>query len=232
MHVLSIPTWIIHTSSVIEWIAAIWLIWTYGEVTQNRAWWWFSLAMLPALVSAMCACTWHFFDNAVSLEWLVTLQAAMTVVGNGTLMLAAWQLWKQGSEGSGQKATGNGIKVGAIAPVFLMLPAFSISKESLFAISLFPYLAFLWFLTRSQQAPRLALIGFYMTLVFVGVTIPAGIYAKVTYGESLANVDWLHGSAESFLTLSNILVVLGFRQAIEACQQAQEEPRVDKRRKG
>jgi uncharacterized membrane protein len=53
-----------------------------------------------------------------------------------------------------------------------------------------------------------------MTLVFVAVTIPAGIYAQVAYGKSLANVDWLHGSAEFFLTLSNILVVLGFREAI------------------
>ncbi|HAX80600.1 MAG TPA: DUF3593 domain-containing protein [Cyanobacteria bacterium UBA11372] len=88
------------------------------------------------------------------------------------------------------------------------------SKDTLFALSLFPYLGFLWFLTRSRQVPRLALIGFYMTLVFVGVTIPAGIYAKIVYGESLANVDWLHGGAEFFLTLSNILVVLGFRQAV------------------
>jgi hypothetical protein len=60
----------------------------------------------------------------------------------------------------------------------------------------------------------LALIGFYGTLVFVGVTIPAGIYAKVAYNESLANIDWLHGAAESFLTIANILVVLGFREAI------------------
>jgi CDP-diglyceride synthetase len=93
MHALSIPTWIIHVSSVIEWIAAIWLIWTYGEVTNNRAWRGFSWAMLPALLSAMCACTWHFFDNAESLEWLVTLQALMTVVGNCTLCLAAWWIW-------------------------------------------------------------------------------------------------------------------------------------------
>lgn len=88
------------------------------------------------------------------------------------------------------------------------------NKESLFAISLFPYLGFLWFMTRSGQTPRLALIGFYVLLVFVAITIPAGIYAQVHYGEELANVDWLHGSAEVFLTLSNILVVLGFRQAI------------------
>ncbi|MCP2732610.1 DUF3593 domain-containing protein [Limnofasciculus baicalensis] len=89
-----------------------------------------------------------------------------------------------------------------------------ITKETLFALSLFPYLGFLWFLTRSGETPRLALIGFYLILVFVAVTIPAGIYAQVGYGKELANVDWLHGSAEFFLTLSNILVVLGFRQAI------------------
>ncbi|MBK4729133.1 DUF3593 domain-containing protein [Oxynema sp. CENA135] len=93
-----------------------------------------------------------------------------------------------------------------------------LSKDNLFAISLFPYLGFLWFLTRSGQMPRLALIGFYGTLVFVAVTIPAGIYAKVAYGESLANIDVLHGSAEIFLTLSNILIVLGFRQAVRAIE--------------
>lgn len=94
MHALSIPTWIIHISSVIEWIAAIWLIWTYGEVTKNRAWYALSIGMLPALVSAMCACTWHYFDNPKSLEWLVTLQAAMTVLGNFTLLVAGWLIWQ------------------------------------------------------------------------------------------------------------------------------------------
>jgi uncharacterized membrane protein len=89
-----------------------------------------------------------------------------------------------------------------------------ISKETLFALSLFPYLGFLWFISRSPQMPRVALYGFYGTLVFVAVTIPAGIYALVHYGKSLANVDWLHGSAEVFLTLANILIVVGFGQAI------------------
>ena len=87
-------------------------------------------------------------------------------------------------------------------------------KDTLFAVSLFPYLGFLWFMTRSGKTPRLALIGFYVLLIFVAITIPAGIYAQVHYGESLANIDWLHGGAEFFLTFSNILVVLGFRQAV------------------
>ncbi|USR91842.1 DUF3593 domain-containing protein [Phormidium yuhuli AB48] len=88
-------------------------------------------------------------------------------------------------------------------------------KDMLFAVSLFPYLGFLYFLTRSPETPRLALIGFYLLLLFVAVTIPAGIYAQVELGESLANVDWLHGSAEFFLTLSNLVVVLGFREALK-----------------
>ncbi|NEQ32288.1 MAG: DUF3593 domain-containing protein [Leptolyngbya sp. SIO4C5] len=91
-----------------------------------------------------------------------------------------------------------------------------LDKNTLFAVSLFPYLGFLWFLTKSGQTPRLALIGFYVLLIFVAVTIPAGIYARQVYGQELANVDWLHGSAELFLTVSNILVVLGFRQAVLA----------------
>lgn len=98
------------------------------------------------------------------------------------------------------------------------------NKESLFAVSLFPYLGFLWFLTRSGKTPRLALIGFYVLLVFVVITIPAGIYAKTHYGTELANVDWLHGSAEMFLTLSNVLVVLGFRQAVIRRKSSTDNP--------
>ncbi|MFM7311623.1 MAG: DUF3593 domain-containing protein, partial [Cyanobium sp.] len=46
--------------------------------------------------------------------------------------------------------------------------------------------------------------------VFVGVTIVAAIVALKVYGRQLADVDPLHGGAEALLTLSNLLVVLGF----------------------
>jgi heme A synthase len=96
------------------------------------------------------------------------------------------------------------------------------SKDVLFAVSLFPYLGFLWFLTRSRLTPKLALWGFYMLLVFVAVTIPAGLYTQKVLGQSLANVDPIHGGAEFFLTLSNILVVLGFRQGIQRLRSSSE----------
>ncbi|CAD7697052.1 unnamed protein product [Ostreobium quekettii] len=94
----------------------------------------------------------------------------------------------------------------------------NVSTESLapglFAFSIVPYAGFLYHLTRSKQAPPVMLFGFYFLLVFVGVTIPAGIYAKSNFGTSLANVDWLHGGAESLLTITNLLIVWGLRQGI------------------
>jgi hypothetical protein len=41
----------------------------------------------------------------------------------------------------------------------------------------------------------------------------AAIVAQLRFGELLANVDPLHGGAEAFLTLSNLLVLLGFAAA-------------------
>jgi hypothetical protein len=95
MHALSVPTWTIHILSVTEWIVAIWLVWVYGYASRNPVWHVFAIAMIPALISAICVCTWHFFDNTPSLEWLGTLQASMTLIGNCALMGAAGLLWRQ-----------------------------------------------------------------------------------------------------------------------------------------
>ncbi|MEB3105635.1 MAG: DUF3593 domain-containing protein [Cyanobacteriota bacterium] len=85
-----------------------------------------------------------------------------------------------------------------------------IDPAPLFALSLLPYLAFLWFARRSRRFPPLALLGFGLTLLFVAVTIGAALLAEGRYGRQLADVDLLHGGAEAFLTLSNLLVFLGF----------------------
>ena len=61
--------------------------------------------MLPALLGAMCALTWHFFDNDPQLAWIVTAQAALTLVGNSTLALAAFWIWRQSRGHSGQEQT-------------------------------------------------------------------------------------------------------------------------------
>uniref|UniRef100_A0A7S3L0V8 Uncharacterized protein n=1 Tax=Amphora coffeiformis TaxID=265554 RepID=A0A7S3L0V8_9STRA len=95
----------------------------------------------------------------------------------------------------------------------------------LFGASLFPYLAFLYFLSRptvlepAVSPGKGVTVGFAKCLLFVFLTIPAAIAAKVLYGVSLADSDWLHGSAESLLTLTNLVTVLAFRQALQAKEQ-------------
>jgi hypothetical protein len=42
------------------------------------------------------------------------------------------------------------------------------------------------------------------------------------YGTSLANVDWLHGGAESLLTVTNLLLVVGLRRAIRDAEAAKK----------
>ena len=66
-----------------------------GVVRREGGWRWLSLAMLPALMSAMAACTWHLFDNSPNLQGLVVLQAGLTTIGNAALALAAWNLLRQ-----------------------------------------------------------------------------------------------------------------------------------------
>lgn len=84
-----------------------------------------------------------------------------------------------------------------------------------FGASLFPYLGFLFFLQVPQNdTPKGVTVGFATCLLFVFLTIPAAIGAKVWYGSSLADCDWLHGSAESLLTITNLVTVLAFRQAL------------------
>jgi hypothetical protein len=95
MHALSLPTWWIHIASVLEWGLAMFAIQRLGLVRQERGWQWLSLAMVPALVSAMCALTWHLFDNPEPLRGLVVLQAGLTSFGNVCLAAAVFFLVRE-----------------------------------------------------------------------------------------------------------------------------------------
>lgn len=95
-----------------------------------------------------------------------------------------------------------------------------------FGLSLFPYLAFLYFLNvEENDCPKGVTVGFATCLLFVFLTIPAAIAAKTLYGVSLADSDWLHGSAESLLTITNLVTVVAFRQALEAKESGSPMPK-------
>jgi len=89
---LSIPTWIIHFSSVFEYLIAMNLVWKYAEVTENPKWKGMTWGMLPLHASGVCACTYHFFYNPSELQYLVSTQAGLTLLGNITCMIAAFRI--------------------------------------------------------------------------------------------------------------------------------------------
>ena len=92
---LSLPTWIIHVSSLIEWLVAMGLIWEYADVSGNQAYKGLTWGMVPCHASGIAACTFHLFYNAPTLNAVVASQAGLTVVGNATCAIAAYRIAKQ-----------------------------------------------------------------------------------------------------------------------------------------
>lgn len=56
--------------------------------------------MMPLFAGALCACTYHFFYNSPELDILVAIQASLTWIGNATLWLAAYRIYKDGETAS------------------------------------------------------------------------------------------------------------------------------------
>eukprot|EP00804_Cyclotella_cryptica_P009767 CCRYP_013216-RA/>CCRYP_013216-RA protein AED:0.09 eAED:0.07 QI:0/0.5/0.66/1/1/1/3/1558/608 len=92
INALSIPTWAIHFSSVFEFLFAMDLIWKFAETTSNPKWKGLTWGMLPLHASGIAACTYHFFYNPSSLQFLVEFQAFFTLLGNITCAIAAYRI--------------------------------------------------------------------------------------------------------------------------------------------
>ena len=86
----------------------------------------------------------------------------------------------------------------------------SIDNTALFAASIFPYAIFLFYLYKIKSVNKLVKTGYSLTVLFVFITIVISIYTLKHYDKTLVEVDFLHGLAESFLTVSDFVILLGF----------------------
>ena len=86
----------------------------------------------------------------------------------------------------------------------------SIDNTALFAASIFPYAIFLFYLYKIKSVNKLVKTGYSLTVLFVFITILVSIYSLNYYDKTLVEVDFLHGLAESFLTLSDFVILMGF----------------------
>jgi len=68
------------------------IIWDYSKATGNEKWKGLTWGMLPSHASGLAACTYHFFYNPKALQFIVTTQAGLTLLGNITLAIAAFRI--------------------------------------------------------------------------------------------------------------------------------------------
>ena len=86
----------------------------------------------------------------------------------------------------------------------------AIDNTALFASSIIPYTFFLFYLYKIKSVNNYVKVGFSLTVLFVFITILMSLFALNYYNKTLVEVDFLHGSAELFLTLSDFVILLGF----------------------
>ena len=94
----------------------------------------------------------------------------------------------------------------------------SIDNTALFAASIFPYAIFLFYLYKIKSVNKLVKTGYSLTVLFVFITIVISIYTLNYYDKTLVEVDFLHGLAESFLTLSDFVILLGFIKILNSLE--------------
>ena len=86
----------------------------------------------------------------------------------------------------------------------------SIDNTLLFAASIIPYVIFLFYLYKIKSVNNFVKTGFSLTVLFVFITIVVSIFTLNYYDKTLVEVDFLHGLAESYLTLSDFVILFGF----------------------
>jgi Protein of unknown function (DUF2499) len=119
---LTVATWIIHVSSLVEFLVVMGFAWRWADVVKNPTWKGLTWGLIPLHSSGITACVSHLFYNQIAI--LVPLQALLTCFGNTTAAYAAYRI-----------ARSNGWKPDFALPVVLQnklldLPPVSVDDES------------------------------------------------------------------------------------------------------
>jgi len=94
----------------------------------------------------------------------------------------------------------------------------SIDNTLFFVVSIIPYAIFLFYLYNIKSINNFVKTGFSLTVLFVFITILVSIFTLNYYDKTLVEVDFLHGFAESFLTLSDFVILFGFIKLLNSLE--------------
>ncbi len=208
---LSLPNWLIHLSSSMEWGVAAFMMYRYGRITGREEIRFFGLSMLPHWFGSFFVLAYHISTDSIPL--LLDLSETINLFGSISLLWSTLRILKITG-----KTPATGIMAG-IALVMIAGKPQSYMGEDIFdailQISSVVYITFLIMLIRVRKKDPtvfsgLTVAGFWFVLVFISVTVFFMYLATGVRGfPSLSHDDLLHGSAESLLTISNLMIVLG-----------------------
>ena len=94
----------------------------------------------------------------------------------------------------------------------------TIDNTFLFAVSIIPYAIFLFYLYKIKSVNNFVKTGFSLTVLFVLITILVSIFTLNYFNKTLIEIDFLHGLAESFLTLSDFVILFGFIRLLNSLE--------------
>ncbi|RXK87793.1 DUF3593 domain-containing protein [Chlorobaculum sp. 24CR] len=220
---LSPLNWLIHLFSSLEWGVALVMLYRYGQFIGRRDVRRFALFMLPHWVGSWFVLFYHITGDTIMR--FLELSEAINLLGSVALLYATLKILKGEEKREAKPAKAwMGALFGGVAlaagsgstPYSFMMG--SSWFDAVLQISSFVYMTFLVLLLKvRKQDPEafsaLTVAGFWFVLVFISVTVVCMYIAMHVLGyQSLSHNDFLHGFAESLLSVSNLMIVIGIHK--------------------
>ena len=222
---LSLPNWLIHISSSLEWGIASLMMYRYGKMIGRKDVQRFGLLMIPHWIGSLFVLAYHVSGDLIPV--LLDLSETINLFGSIALLYASLNILKA----TGRKGS---VSTLAAAGIFLLSgrPQ-SYMGEDIFdlilQISSLVYLSFLVSLVLIRKRDpevfsRMTIAGFWFVVVFISVTVSLMyVSTKIRGFPTLSHDDLLHGGAESLLTISNMMIIIGIHRQIKRFEKRQIE---------
>jgi len=219
---LSPLNWLIHLSSSLEWGVALVMLYRYGQFIGRKDVRRFALFMLPHWIGSWFVLLYHLSGDAIMR--FLEISEAINLVGSIALLYATLKILKGDEKRESKPAKawmgslfgGVILVAGGSTPYSFMMG--SSWFDAVLQVSSMGYLTFLVLLLKVRKKDPevfsgLTVAGFWFVLVFISVTVVCMYIAIHVLGyPSLSHDDFLHGFAESLLTVSNLMIVIGIHK--------------------
>jgi len=220
---LSFPNWLIHISSSLEWGVAALMMYHYGSMIKRKDVQRFGLFMIPHWIGSWFILAYHVSGDTIPV--LLDLSETVNLFGSISLLYASMQVLgtirKQQLQANAMMALGGVFLISGRPQSFMGEDLFDLILQ----ISSVVYISFLVSLIMIRKRDPalfsgLTVSGFWFVLVFISVTVFFMYLSTEVRGfPTLSHDDFFHGLAESLLTVSNLMIVLGIHRQIKAVKE-------------